>query len=315
MGREQRQKLSRLFCSFLAFMSILAVALANYSSQSPRKGKRPMSKVYLNHFFIIVDSETYRAIKASEFLQQQFAVFEERTTSSQNQTWSGLYYYGQSTYLEFMSPGSLGGQQVGDCSIAFGVDLPGEHNVILQTITDKSLVPLENTLFHRSSGDRKIPWFYFVEPQNETESPWFESWVMEYHENFVPEWCPGVQPKSSNIRRESVLDCYKERILQGNPHPPSVLRDVVGLSVALPPHDLKRFSKWLTALGYTLTHRGNSMVFRGPEIEIEVSPATSRRKGITQARLALNRPLPSTLKFGPRMSLRPVDKLHAVWDF
>ena len=65
-----------------------------------------MTPIYLNHLLCFVNLDTYESIGASKFLNQQFACSEERTTFDQRtgMSWTGRYYYGHSTYFEFMTP-------------------------------------------------------------------------------------------------------------------------------------------------------------------------------------------------------------------
>jgi len=61
-------------------------------------------KVYVNHFFLIIDSATYKDIVESEFIKNEFATLEERTTvSNNNESWTGAYIYGESTYIEIFN--------------------------------------------------------------------------------------------------------------------------------------------------------------------------------------------------------------------
>src|SRR5258708_12610873 len=77
----------------------------------PAQGRAPSQTVedrpvvFLNHFFVVVDPDTFHAIAKSRFLTHKFAAFEQRTTTSQNQTCSGLYFYGEDTYIDFFPPG------------------------------------------------------------------------------------------------------------------------------------------------------------------------------------------------------------------
>jgi hypothetical protein len=304
---------SALF-SLLALMN-MTVMSSIYEPEKAVKGKPPVPKVYLNHFFIIVDQKTYEALKSSAFLRDKFAVFEERTTASGSQTWSGLYFYGKSTYLEFMSPESLTGQHVGDCSIALGVENQSDTDTLMKKTFDKSLLPLERAVLYRESGGQKVPWFHLVEPKKKTESPWFESWVMEYHEDFLHAWCSDAVKTRNNTRRESILNCYRQRLEKDGHAQPKLLEDFIGLTVALPPDDYEQFSKWLAALGYRSVKKNDGLLFSGPEIHIEIRHATSLQKGITEARLLLSSPWKGSYKFGDRINLKSQDDKYAIWNF
>jgi len=62
----------------------------------------PVPKVYLNHFFLNLDSQTYKDIVESDFIKNEFAHFEERiTVVDESTSYSGAYIYGENTYFEF----------------------------------------------------------------------------------------------------------------------------------------------------------------------------------------------------------------------
>lgn len=58
--------------------------------------------VLLNHFLIVVDSNTYQAILGSEFINSDFAYAYER-----NKNWEGIYIIGQDNYIEIFHPESI----------------------------------------------------------------------------------------------------------------------------------------------------------------------------------------------------------------
>ena len=88
------------------------------------RSKRP--PVFLNHFYVVLDSATYKDIEQSAFLRREFAVTEQRTTVRTDMTYTGLYFYGTNTYFEFFDVSSDASSQVGFGGIALGVDQQGE---------------------------------------------------------------------------------------------------------------------------------------------------------------------------------------------
>ena len=79
-----------------------------------------MPPVYLNHVYRVLDTETFRAADASEYLRSEFAPFERRTTKSGDDSWTGLYFYGESTYFEFLAADPKRDRPVGQSGVAFG---------------------------------------------------------------------------------------------------------------------------------------------------------------------------------------------------
>ncbi len=64
--------------------------------------------VFLNHFFTVLDLETYQAIEASEFMTREFAPNEYRKTVRGDLSYAGIYFYGLNTYFEFFDEESRG---------------------------------------------------------------------------------------------------------------------------------------------------------------------------------------------------------------
>jgi hypothetical protein len=54
----------------------------------------PLLQVFLNHFYVVLDSPTYKAVEGDAFLRLHFAVNEKRTTTNADVTYTGLYFYG-----------------------------------------------------------------------------------------------------------------------------------------------------------------------------------------------------------------------------
>jgi hypothetical protein len=93
-----------------------------------------MPPVYLNHIYRVLDKETFRAAEASEYLRTQFAPFESRTTKSGDDTWTGLYYYGESTYFEFLAADPARDRPLGQSAVAFGVEEPGSSATVRKAL-------------------------------------------------------------------------------------------------------------------------------------------------------------------------------------
>src|SRR6185503_282178 len=88
------------------------------------------SQVFLNHFYVVIDSATYKDIEQSSFLRGEFAVTEQRTTVRTDMTYTGLYFYGTNTYFEFFDVSSDTSRQIGYSGFALGVDREGELQAI-----------------------------------------------------------------------------------------------------------------------------------------------------------------------------------------
>src|SRR6187397_288335 len=64
--------------------------------------------VYFNHVLLVIDSAALNAIRNSDFIKNQFAVFYSRTVQAENgRAWTGAYLYGIDSYFEIFEPSGL----------------------------------------------------------------------------------------------------------------------------------------------------------------------------------------------------------------
>ena len=196
------------------------------STPVPQLGSSP--QVFLNHFYVVLDSPTYQAVEEDAFLRRHFAVNEKRTTTNADMTYTGLYFYGFNTYFEFFDIGNSPKDCVGDSAIAFGVDRPGAIQV-LQEKLGSSLEPSLKSVTRLYQGGQ-VPWFFMATSKSLPYESGLSCWVMEYHPDFLSHWNP--QPKGTNrgISRKEILERYSG-VLQPVDEP--LLEDVVGLTVAV----------------------------------------------------------------------------------
>ena len=87
-----------------------------------------MPPAYLNHFFVVVDAESYRAFQESAFARSEWAPFEKRTTARNDQTYTGIYWYGRHTYYELFEPDAQGA--VGASGLALGAEEPSQSGAV-----------------------------------------------------------------------------------------------------------------------------------------------------------------------------------------
>src|SRR6266446_3949161 len=124
-----------------------------------------MTDVLLNHFYVTPDRATFEAAERGG-LPQDFGALEKRTTVRKDTTYTGLYLYGEHTYLELLHPDSASfGAPAG---IAYGVETPGELVEVCRAMGASRLEEV-------SRGD--VPWFRSCRPE---QLPGLAEWVMEY---------------------------------------------------------------------------------------------------------------------------------------
>ena len=244
----------------------------------------PMPEVYLNHFFLVVDSPTYKDIVESEFLKNEFAYFEERTTVvNDDDTYTGAYVYGKNTYFEFFDgsksenfmPSGL------TSGMAFGVEKKGEIKII-----QKKLKAMKNAYIAQRTREFKgeqIPWFFMSAVFYGNMASDITTWVMEYHEDFLKKWHPDLAPSSPGIARKDILKRYAVKIAAPDPPKDKILKDVIEVNLDLSRKDCDLLAGELSVFNYELNQEGDRRIFTGPDVRFIVkiiAEGTGRITGI-----------------------------------
>jgi hypothetical protein len=261
--------------------------------------------VFLNHFFLTLDKATFRALKEQSWLRTAFAPFEERTTRRSDTTYTGIYFYGRSTYFEFFEEGSELGKVKGASGIAFGVEAPDAAKELAAVLPDQTVIT-------REVNGQVVPWFHSASPAGVKREDFFRTWVMEYHGDFLKRWYPDLAPENPNaLRRRAVLDRYVAKIGESQHRNDFLLKDVAAIEINLPPDAAARFKKLLGALDYQFT--GDTAT--GPEIRITATSKPAPH-GIRSVVFSMQRSVPSELDLtigGSKLALST--RGQAVWTF
>jgi len=238
-------------------------------------------KVFLNHFYAVLDSSTSKAVEKDLFLRKHFAVNEKRTTTNADLTYTGLYFYGVNTYFEFFDIADSPQRHLGDCGIAFGVDKPGA----IRALQDKLGPSLESSLTSvtRLYQGKHIPWFLMVTPRSLPYEGEMSSWVMEYQPEFLSTWNPQPRGTTPGISRREILRRYTD-VLEPVDEPR--LQDVIGLTVAADPSGTNNLSQFCLQLGYQVEREVNGgIALHGPDFILRLIPATESVRGVREIKM------------------------------
>ncbi len=239
-----------------------------------------MHSVYLNHLLVFVDRDTYRALSASEFLNEHFACSEERTTHDQatGMSWTGRYYYGRQTYFEFMNPEKT--SWAPRDGLAFGIESEGGSEELARRLKQATEVEVRRYRRNRRYRDQDIPWFWSVEVPRADDARLI-SWVMEYDPGFLDHWAPDLPPGktglslgkadlpsgktdlppgkmdtgTAGIARNRFLARYRSAI--GDNLANRLFRDITSVTVSLPPDEADLLEAELGIFGYTREEAGH----------------------------------------------------------
>jgi hypothetical protein len=281
-------------------------------------GDEPTPKVYLNHFFLNMDSATYKDIVGSDFVKNDFAHFEQRTTFvGEGESYSGAYIYGENTYFEFFDEAkSRDFMPAGLTSgIAFGVEKKDQIKIIQTKLKDhkNAYIALRN----RESEGLKIPWFFMCAVFYGESASDIMTWVMEYHEDFLKKWHPDLDSSTSGIRRNDILKRYAAKITKPDPPKHKILKDVIQINLDLNKKDLEILRGELAVFDYAISQGENNYVFSGPDVRINVTSIESGKGKITGIKMSCH-PNPyreKTFRFGKKARLVLHTGNTATWIF
>lgn len=268
----------------------------------------PAPKVSLNHVYLYVDSSTYGAVGTSDLVGNVLGVREQRTTVTKSgASWSGTYVYGQNTYFELFDGGRGDDADTSSFGIGYGVDEPGASKAVAEALARLGSVRTE--LLERTVGDDAVPWFHRTLVERGDGE--LQSWVMEYHPDFLARWHAEEPPPPGAVTRRAILQRYAAKL--GQDPSDRLLGDVTAVHFELSPALSQQLASELGALGWTETP-GPPPRFTGPDVTFVVATAEPSR-GITKLELRLARPHdgPSQVELGS--STLTFAGTTATWTF
>jgi len=274
-------------------------------------------QVFFDHLYLVVDEETYDAIKESDFIRDVFCMFTEDTVSSGGRTWAGAYLKGEEAYIEIFGPGGLKDAEKGTIGMGFSTSRTGDINIVFERYKRSFGEGLEIELTKIEFDTFKLPWFYVLESDSSEGNP-ISSWVMEYHPMHLQ--FMGVIPDTAGfISRASYMTSMNSMIARetGQTVMPVLFRSITGISLAISQSELTRLSSELAAISYTMDVDKDVTVFHGPAISITCRVNPDPRYRVQSLSFSLSkRPEKETvMHFGPASVLTISTNGAGHWTF
>ncbi len=235
----------------------------------------------LNHLFRVVDAETFAAARDSAWLREVFAPSELRTTRRPDWEYTGLYWYGTSTYLELFEAGVEG--PPGTSGIALAVEAAGATPAIADAWRH-TLGPVEYRVVVRPLGEGTVPWFHIAHAVPDVRGA-LKVWSMEYDADFLAAWHAG-HTAARGITRAEVLQRYAA-VATGPAAP--LLDDVVAVTMALRPGERNFFESHAAAFAAEHRDAGTTRLLLGDGITFGLSEASDDRHGVQEVVCRLRR--------------------------
>jgi hypothetical protein len=260
--------------------------------------------IFLNHFFVVLDHDTYAAIDANAFLTRELAPFERRTTVRNDRSYTGIYFYGTNTYFEFFDASGASTFRKGTDGIAFTPEEPGAIEALRKNL---DIEPPQ--LVTRKVGEAQVPWFWASDLKGLPADAPVDAWLMEYHADFLGQWHPEKSAGERGIARRSILTRYKAVLSDAPSHP--LFIDVREITLAADPATIERLTAVCRQFGYRVDADGS---LGGPGIVLRFVAATPSKHGIVRVVLDVRDVPKRELRLGKSV-LRFDGKGRAVWEF
>ncbi len=239
----------------------------------------------LNHFFVTVNSATYKAIEASALLKEEFAPFEQRTTVRNDSTYSGLYFYGDSTYFEFFEE-NTSDRKPGDAGVALGLPHSGGSDWLRETW--QKLRPSVTLMVTRQLDGKPIDWFRntsFQETRADSAVPGLRVFAMEYAPGFARAWTGGA---IDSIDQGKILEGYCRKLNLMERRNSCLMKDVATITIGSPEAGVRVRAEQLRVAGWTVREVKGGMECRGPNATVQFQFA-AKPQGVTQIEFDLKR--------------------------
>jgi hypothetical protein len=242
----------------------------------------------LDHVFVVVDDESYRAVGESEYLSQTFArVKHKRSTSTLAGTYAGVVVAGVNTSIEFFPasappfPGLAAG-------LVLSFESPGSIVEAHRMLTERGASPVRLEQVRRTldGSDRPRTWYTLLEPEMGPNSP-----VRLMLAAVAPEYFATVGARPSpdgRLSRRAYLDAAFGRPAADGQR----LRDLTEVTLRLHADRARCVVTTLTTLGYRVTGGPHGQLLTGPDGVIRVLVDEASPEGVPDIRLACDGPIP-----------------------
>ena len=254
-----------LSCLFVVWLVLFTLVGAQ---QSAKVQNTVPPQVFFDHLYIVVDENTYEAVKKSEFIKDTFCMYMEDTVSNEDETYTGAYLHGEHNYIEIFGPDGFEGAKEGAVGLGFITTRAGDINIVCEGYKRHFGEGLEAELTYFVSDTSKFPWYYALASDSSEENP-ISTWVMEYHPTNLQ--FMGVIPDSTGfISREACMTAMITMIASAADRlpEPMLFRNITAISLIMTQGELDRLSMELSAMSYTKEIQNNVTSFHGPGIDI-----------------------------------------------
>jgi hypothetical protein len=241
---------------------------------------RASAQVALNHLYVYLDSASYHGLAGSGFVRDSFATVRQATISDTRTSWSGLYLFGRTTYLEIFQAGPMTPPS-GTVALAFGVDRAGDLDAVAEQLRLAGR-PAVGYIRRRAVGTDTIPWFRELSSgagDSALVGPLVRWWVMEYDAAYLARRPGGEMTPGSGVDRAR----YNRPLFR----PDLLMRDVARVALRLPDSVRLALAGQLRALGLAADRAGDTVRFRADSVLVDLLPGAEGSNGLREIQFTI----------------------------
>lgn len=183
---------------------VAIAALTIFSAHAQEK----LPEVYLNHIFIVLDSNSYNHLFDSSFISDTLGDIKESAHKTTSDSWSGKYLYGKNGYFEFFSTKSYVGATINDCGLGFMTFKSDDILKIEQYWKKNTSDNIEKDTIYYVFENKSKPWFYSLYISRKDSLQPLSTWLMEN----TPEILKSSGFKDEEIKKEIKWHEYMARV-------------------------------------------------------------------------------------------------------
>lgn len=235
--------------------------------------------VYFNHATVFISSAAYDVLRHSAFLRDEFSGMQEQTVQRDGGQWSytGVYIYGQHTYLEFFKAGLD--------QPRYGTTIAGQM-VLNMWIDDRRQLPRFKDRLAAEDGASLL----IDTARNARNEPMYDSVVSQT--GLASDFGPGMRI-DTHLKGYYPDGVTREQRLEGRFLDQRELHDITGFALTVDQRERDRLIKEFRALSYEIKADGADQVVFGPGITFRLVPAKSSGRRALIINFSMNRTLAS----------------------
>lgn len=185
-----------------------------------------------------MDSISRNAIFSNSYLKETLFFCKVETTTTNVQTYSGLYLIGKSATLEFVQPqkGDKIGDKLGDFGIEFKTRKLGQLDVVFENCK-KNHFKVDTLMIKFNQSDTLLPWYKELSFKKRN----FELSVLEYQKEFLK----YLDFNDNEISNEMTYEQFNNHLSGGRKYPRQ-FNKMKSVTVLINKNELQAFQQFCT---------------------------------------------------------------------